>query len=213
MHRRDPSLGGLTVRFVEAEYDADYVTGAMDTYCMVWLLEKTRWKRRKSRVWGRAQGDPMHPEWEQEFEFYDVRDDAKAVIDVWNKQVGGEADQFLGKERSAGFTQCAPLPALSGQRRPLSQAAASCSWLGVHCAAQRGMRLTSPLGRPHEPCTLAPEPPPLNRAALHELCCTAWTAGHVAPGRPADEAGSGVARAHVRAAARAAQLDTARRHG
>ena len=85
------------MRFVEAEYDADYVTGAMDTYCMVWLLEKTRWKRRKSRTWGRAQGDPMHPEWGQEFEFYDVRDDAKAVIDVWNKQVGGEADQFLGK--------------------------------------------------------------------------------------------------------------------
>ena len=72
----DPSLGGLTVRFVEAEYDADYVTGAMDTYCIVWLLEKTRWKRRKSRTWGRAQGDPMHPEWGQEFEFYDVRDDA-----------------------------------------------------------------------------------------------------------------------------------------
>lgn len=98
MQQPDPSLGALTVRFVEAEYDDDFVTGAsMDTYCMVWLLEKTRWKRRKSRTWGRAQGDPMHPEWGQEFEFYDVRDDAKAVIDVWNKQVGGEADQFLGK--------------------------------------------------------------------------------------------------------------------
>lgn len=164
MQHREPSLGGLTVRFVEAEYDADYVTGAMDTYCVVWLLEKTRWKRRKSRTWGRAQGDPMHPEWGQEFEFYDVRDDSKVVIDVWNKQVGGEADQFLGKERSAGFTQCAPLPALSGQRRPRPQAATSCSWLRVRSAAHRGLRASGALERASgalHTCALAP--PPLQR--------------------------------------------------
>ena len=189
MQHREPSLGGLTVRFVEAEYDADYVTGAMDTYCMVWLLEKTRWKRRKSRTWGRAQGDPMHPEWGQEFEFYDVRDDAKAVIDVWNKQVGGEADQFLGKalrRLHTVATACTVGTASADHSHGLLLTAAG---LG-RPAAQRGMPLRSPLGRPHEPCTLAPEPPLLNRAALHEPCCTA---GHAPPGRLADEASSGVA--------------------
>ena len=98
-------------------------------------------------AWGHAQGDPMHPEWGQEFEFYDVRDDAKAVIDVWNKQVGGEADQFLGKalrRLHTVATACTVGTASADHSHGLLLTAAG---LG-RPAAQRGMPLRSPLRAP-----------------------------------------------------------------
>lgn len=93
-----PNWGSLLVRFVEAQYDEQYVEGTPHTYCCVWLLEKVRWRRRKCRPRGRGPGeDPMHPSWGDEYEFADVRDDSKVAIDVWNVGIGGAADEFYGK--------------------------------------------------------------------------------------------------------------------
>ena len=93
----EPSLGNLTVRVVEAVYDAEFVSGQLDTYCALWLLESVKWRRRKSAKWGSKRGDdPMRPQWDQEFEFDEVRDDAKIVVDVWNADDSGKED-FLGK--------------------------------------------------------------------------------------------------------------------
>ena len=94
-----PNWGSLTVRFIEAEFDKEYVDAPPHTYCVVWLLEKVRWRRRKSKPRGRGPGeDPMHPVWGDEFIFDDVRDDSKLALDVWNvKQEPGADDEFFGK--------------------------------------------------------------------------------------------------------------------
>ena len=40
-----PARGILSVEFVEAEYDANYVDAARpQTYCIVWVLEKIKWR-------------------------------------------------------------------------------------------------------------------------------------------------------------------------
>ena len=97
------------MRLVEAAYDDEFFPGVMRTYCTVWLLEKVKWRRRKTaRVWGNQGEDPLRPQWGDEFDFFDVREDAKVVIDVWNtnqlvsrsnqlQQGDGERDQFIGK--------------------------------------------------------------------------------------------------------------------
>ena len=61
-----PARGILSVEFVEAEYDANYVDAARpQTYCIVWVLEKIKWRRRKSQpaaglrpAWGAAPPRP-----------------------------------------------------------------------------------------------------------------------------------------------------------
>ncbi|KAL3923647.1 MAG: hypothetical protein SGPRY_004154, partial [Prymnesium sp.] len=94
-----PNWGSLHVRFVEAEYLEDFVEGPPHTYCVVWLLEKVRWRRRKSKPRGRGEGEnPMHPVWGDEFELDDVRDDSKLALDVWNVKQGAEAEEeYFGK--------------------------------------------------------------------------------------------------------------------
>eukprot|EP00966_Prymnesium_polylepis_P106024 2455279-Prymnesium_polylepis.1 len=87
-----PKWGQLQVRFIEAEYDKEYVDQPPHTYCVVWLLEKVRWRRRKTKARGRNAGEnPMHPVWGGDaFVFEDVRDDSKLALDVWNVRQGLE---------------------------------------------------------------------------------------------------------------------------
>ena len=66
-----PARGILSVEFVEAEYDANYVDAARpQTYCIVWVLEKIKWRRRKSQP---AAG--LRPAWGAAFDFDEVRDE------------------------------------------------------------------------------------------------------------------------------------------
>ena len=93
-----PSWGALTVTIVGAEYDGRYIEGSPNSYCALWLLEKVKWRRRKSRKCGGGPGEePLNPQWGDEFVFEDVRDDSKVAIDVWNVRGGGKTDEFLGK--------------------------------------------------------------------------------------------------------------------
>ena len=89
-----PARGILSVEFVEAEYDANYVDAARpQTYCIVWVLEKIKWRRRKSQP---AAG--LRPAWGAAFDFDEVRDDSKVVVDVWCKgELAGAHDEFFGK--------------------------------------------------------------------------------------------------------------------
>ena len=89
-----PARGILSVEFVEAEYDANYVDAARpQTYCIVWVLEKIKWRRRKSQP---AAG--LRPAWGAAFDFDEGRDDSKVVVDVWCKgELAGAHDEFFGK--------------------------------------------------------------------------------------------------------------------
>jgi serine/threonine protein phosphatase PrpC len=93
-----PSLGTLSVSVVSAEYEGDYVDGAPHTYCALWLLEKVKWRRRKSAQRGRGDGEvPLRPRWDETFEFDDVRSDSKLAIDVWNIPADSSTEEFFGK--------------------------------------------------------------------------------------------------------------------
>jgi len=93
------SLGTVQIRFIEAIYEDVYVEGPVRTYCDAWILEKSKWRRRRSQQRGQGPGeDPMHPRWGEGFEIEDVRDDSKVVIDVWNSAAAaGSNDDFFGK--------------------------------------------------------------------------------------------------------------------
>jgi hypothetical protein len=92
------SFGRLTVGFVSAEFDPDWVDGHPHSYCVAWLLERVRWRRRKGKPRGRGMGEsPLRPEWGEAFEFDEVPSDAKLAVDVWSVGVADEADEFLGK--------------------------------------------------------------------------------------------------------------------
>ena len=79
--------GTLTVRFVGAEYEAAYLEAEHPhTFCALWLLEKVKWRRRKSQARGRGKGEePLRPVWDEAWVFEDVRSDSKVAIDVWTK--------------------------------------------------------------------------------------------------------------------------------
>ena len=95
----EPALGQLSVTFVGAEYEEAYLEGPPSgSYCVAWLLEKVRWRRRKCRPRGLGPGEePLRPAWGDEFVFDDVRDDAKVAVDVWGVRDGDEPDEFFGK--------------------------------------------------------------------------------------------------------------------
>ena len=92
--------GTLTVRFVGAEYEAAYLEAEHPhTFCALWLLEKVKWRRRKSQARGRGKGEePLRPVWDEAWVFEDVRSDSKVAIDVWSKadDASGQ-DEFFGK--------------------------------------------------------------------------------------------------------------------
>jgi len=92
--------GTVTLRVIEAHFEEAFVDAPVNsTYCAVCVLEKTRWRRRRSQARGRGAGeDPMRPVWNEEFELDEVRDDSRIVVDVWNcAAAGGDSDAFYGK--------------------------------------------------------------------------------------------------------------------
>ena len=92
--------GTLEVQFVGAAYDAAFLDpgSSPHTYCALWLLEKVKWRRRKSKPRGRGAGEaPLAPVWNETVVFEDVRSDSKLAIDVWNVPEDGVADEFFGK--------------------------------------------------------------------------------------------------------------------
>ena len=90
-----PARGILSVEFVEAEYDANYVDAARrQTYCIVWVLEKIKWRRRKSQP---AAG--LRPAWGAAFDFDEVRDDMVASDRPMDRLVCG--DVGFGKTEGA----------------------------------------------------------------------------------------------------------------
>lgn len=92
-------LGTVQLRIVEAVYEEAYVDGPVHTFCDIWVLEKTKWRRRRSKQRGQGAGeDVMRPQWDEEFEVDKVRDDSKVVVDVWNCAGGADAsNDFFGK--------------------------------------------------------------------------------------------------------------------
>lgn len=93
------SLGRVQLKFVEAVYEEGDVEGPVSTYCDAMILEKSKWRRRRSKQRGAAAGeDPLHPVWDEEVEVDAVRDDSKVIIDVWNKAcAAGSQHEFFGK--------------------------------------------------------------------------------------------------------------------
>ena len=91
--------GTLEVRFVCAEYDEAYLESSNPhTFCSLYLLEKVKWRRRKSRPRGRGTDEaPLKPMWDEAFTFEDVRSDSKLALDVWNVPLDASADEFFGK--------------------------------------------------------------------------------------------------------------------
>ena len=59
--------GTLEVQIVRAEYDPLYLDVAKPhTFCALWVLEKVKWRRRKSTPRGRGKGEsPLQPVWEE----------------------------------------------------------------------------------------------------------------------------------------------------
>ena len=91
----EPTWGTLTVKLVSAEFDAPYLNGSAqnaNSFCGLWLLEKVKWRRRKSK---RARG--ASPQWDETWVFEDVRSDSKFAVDVYNVPDAGGADEFFGK--------------------------------------------------------------------------------------------------------------------
>lgn len=88
-----PARGTLTLTVRRAEYEDEYVgDGDPSTYCVFWVLEPTRRRRRRTVVARRT----MNAEWHQTFALDDTSAEAKAVIDVWREREGGE-DEYFGK--------------------------------------------------------------------------------------------------------------------
>ena len=88
-----PPRGTLTVTVRRADFEADFV-GAADpsTYCILWILEPTRRRRRRTVVARRT----MSPEWHETFALDDTSAEATAVIDVWREREGS-TDEYFGK--------------------------------------------------------------------------------------------------------------------
>ncbi|KAJ1616891.1 hypothetical protein T492DRAFT_1103858, partial [Pavlovales sp. CCMP2436] len=94
-----PARGTLTVTVFGAEFEPDYVDGdesSCSTYCVLWVLEPTRRRRRRTVLAPRT----MHPAWQQVFSLDDTSAEAKVVVDVWRELEGkaeGGADDYFGK--------------------------------------------------------------------------------------------------------------------
>ena len=95
----DLTVGTLEVRVVRAEYDSAFLESPRPhTFCALWVLEKVKWRRRKSALRGHGKGEsPLQPVWDESFTFEDVRSDSKVAIDVWNVPGGANAHEFFGK--------------------------------------------------------------------------------------------------------------------
>lgn len=88
-----PPRGTFSVTVRRAEYEAEYVgEGKPSTYCVLWVLEPTRRRRRRTAVARHA----MSAEWQQTFHLDDTSADATAVVDVWRERDGG-SDEYFGK--------------------------------------------------------------------------------------------------------------------
>jgi hypothetical protein len=69
-------LGRVRLKFVEAVYEKEHVQGPVSTFCDAMILEKSKWRRRRSKQRGAAAGeDPLHPVWNEEYEVDGVRAD------------------------------------------------------------------------------------------------------------------------------------------
>ena len=207
-----PARGILSVEFVEAEYDANYVDAARpQTYCIVWVLEKIKWRRRKSQP---AAG--LRPAWGAAFDFDEVRDDSKVVVDVWCKgELAGAHDEFFGKvtlridellrkpagawhelvpgriQLRMGWTPTAPDGGATGATVPLLLDAAGAppprpfdEPMATACAAARVRAAAHAAPRPPAP---APAPAPAGRDVVRSVHAEVTT--QPIADRPADEYG------------------------
>ena len=62
--------GLLRVRLIGASFDDDaqsFIDGPLNSYVTIWVLEKVRWRRRRTQPCGFGRGDdPLRPQWNEQ---------------------------------------------------------------------------------------------------------------------------------------------------